>query len=158
MLKKTKTKKPAAKTGGHYAIIASSYNAKYVDSRLAAAEKSLGAGGARSIQVVRVPGAYEIPLIAAKLAHCETHRPDAIICLGVIIQGATAHADHIGEAITMALTQLQLEFHVPIIHEVLLVDREADAKKRCLDPKFNKGIEAAHCAMEMVEVLHQLNC
>jgi 6,7-dimethyl-8-ribityllumazine synthase len=150
MLKKAKTKKPAAKTGGHYAIIASSYNAKYVDSMLAAAEKTL--------EAVRVPGAYEIPLIAAKLAHCETHRPDAIICLGVIIQGATAHADHIGEAITMALTQLQLEFHVPIIHEVLLVDREADAKKRCLDPKFNKGIEAAQCAMEMVEVLHQLNC
>jgi hypothetical protein len=85
-----------------------------------------------------VPGAFEIPLIAAKLAHCEAHRPDAIICLGVIIQGATAHADHIGEAITMALTQIQLEFHVPVIHEVLLADREADAKKRCLDPKFNK--------------------
>ena len=158
MLKKAKTKKPATKTGGHYAIVASTYNAKYVDSMLAAAEKTLEAGGARSIQVVRVPGAYEIPLIAAKLAHCEAHRPDAILCLGVIIQGATAHADHIGEAITMALTQIQLEFHVPVIHEVLLVDREADAKKRCLDPKFNKGIEAAHTAMEMVDVLRQLDC
>jgi 6,7-dimethyl-8-ribityllumazine synthase len=58
----------------------------------------------------------------------------------------------------MALTQLQLEFHVPVIHQVLLVDREADAKKRCLDPKFNKGVEAAHAAMEMVDVLRQLDC
>jgi 6,7-dimethyl-8-ribityllumazine synthase len=158
MLKKAKTKKPAAKTGGNYAIVAATYNAKYVDSMLAAAEATLKAAGAKSVQVVRVPGAYEIPLVAAKLASCEAHRPDAIICLGLILQGKTAHADHIGDAITLAFTQIQLDYHVPVIHEVLLVNREADAKKRCLDPRYNKGIEAANAALEMVSVMRELHC
>ena len=155
MLKQLKTPQAAA-TKGRFAIVAAKYNAHYVDSMLNGAEATLKAAGAKEVEIVRVPGAYEIPLVAAVLAGRANHRFDAIICLGLILQGKTAHANHIGEAITMALTQIQLDYHIPVIHAVLLVNKEADAKLRCLDPKFNKGIEAAHAAIEMAGVMSGL--
>jgi 6,7-dimethyl-8-ribityllumazine synthase len=138
------------KSGATFAIVASRYNARYVDSMLRAAQRELKRAGAK-VQVVRVPGAYEIPVVAAKLASANS--PAAIICLGVILRGETTHAQHIGEAVSQALMQIQIQHGVPLIHEVLLLENAQQAEARCLNPKHNRGVEAAQTALEMARVL-----
>jgi 6,7-dimethyl-8-ribityllumazine synthase len=156
MLKPVNTKTARA-SGGTFAIVASRYNPRYVDAMLRAAKTELlRAGG--TVQIVRVPGAYEIPVVAAKLARQSTlnSQLSAIICLGVILRGATTHAQHIGEAVSNALVQIQIEYEVPVIHEVLLLENESQAKERCLDKKHNRGTEAAQTALEMARVMKSL--
>ena len=160
MLKPVKTKSVRA-GGGMFAIVASKYNARYVDAMLRAAKTEiLRAGG--KVQIVRVPGAYEIPVVAAKLAAAnsklktQNSKLSAIICLGVILRGATTHAQHIGEAVSDALVQIQIEHEVPVIHEVLLLENEQQAVERCLDKKHNRGTEAAQTALEMARVMRGL--
>lgn len=153
MLKAVKKSK-AAKAGGSFAIVASRYNARYVDGMLNAAARELKRAGAK-VQIVRVPGAYEIPVVAAKLSVCPA-KPAAIICLGVILRGETTHAQHIGEAVSQALMQIQITHGVPVIHEVLLLESKQQAEVRCLDPKHNRGMEAAQTALEMARVLAEL--
>jgi len=156
MLKPVKTKTARA-SGGTFAIVASRYNPRYVDAMLRAAKTEiLRAGG--TVQIVRVPGAYEIPVVAAKLARQSTlnSQLSAIICLGVILRGATTHAQHIGEAVSNALVQIQIEHGVPVIHEVLLLENESQARERCLDKKHNRGTEAAQTALEMARVMKSL--
>lgn len=147
-------KSKAAKNGGTFAIVASRYNARYVDAMLSAAARVLKRAGAK-VQIVRVPGAYEIPVVAAKLS-ASVNKPSAILCLGVILRGATTHAQHIGEAVSQALMQIQITHGVPVIHEVLLLENKQQAEERCLDPKHNRGVEAAQTALEMARVLAQL--
>jgi 6,7-dimethyl-8-ribityllumazine synthase len=144
-------------SGGTFAIVASQYNAKYVDSMLQAAERELKAAGADSIQIVRVPGAFEIPVVAARLAGRQKPPISAILCLGVVIRGETAHAQLISEGVSLALAQLQINHQMPVIHGVLLLENEAQAKVRCLDPKHNRGIEAAHTALTMAQVMRDLS-
>jgi len=153
MLKAVKKSK-VAKSGGSFAIVASRYNARYVDGMLNAAARELKRAGAK-VQIVRVPGAYEIPVVAAKLSTLPS-KPAAIICLGVILRGETTHAQHIGEAVSQALMQIQITHGVPVIHEVLLLENKQQAEVRCLDPKHNRGMEAAQTALEMARVLAQL--
>jgi 6,7-dimethyl-8-ribityllumazine synthase len=140
---------------GSFAIIASRYNARYVDAMLAAAENVLAKAGVKRVRVVRVPGAFEIPAVAARLARA---RPpcSAIICLGVILRGQTTHAQQIADALGAALAQLQIQHALPVIHEVLLLENEAQAVVRCLDQKHNRGAEAAQTALEMARVMEAL--
>lgn len=156
MLKPLKTKTARA-SGGTFAIVASKYNARYVDAMLRAAQAELKRAGAK-VLVVRVPGAYEIPVVAAKLARRSTPNSQlsAILCLGVILRGATTHAQHIGEAVSNALVQIQIMYEVPVIHEVLLLENEQQARERCLDKRHNRGTEAAQTALEMARVMSTL--
>ncbi|HEX4349840.1 MAG TPA: 6,7-dimethyl-8-ribityllumazine synthase [Verrucomicrobiae bacterium] len=157
MLKSVKTKKLKA-NGARFAIIASTYNARYVDAMLRAARAEiLRAGG--ELQIIRVPGAFEIPVVAARLArHFNAgEEPAAILCLGVILRGATTHAQHIGEAVSTALVQIQIQHEVPVIHEVLLLENEQQAKERCLSRTHNRGTEAAQTALEMTQVMQGLD-
>jgi 6,7-dimethyl-8-ribityllumazine synthase len=155
MLKAVKSRKFRA-GDKRFAIVASQYNARYVDAMLEAAKAELARANARTVQVVRVPGAYEIPVVAARLAHPSTsHAPrfSAIICLGVILRGETVHAAHIGEAVSRALMEIQLQYETPVIHEVLLLESDTQARARCLDPKRNRGREAAQTALAMAQVM-----
>ena len=160
MLKKVQSKKISAR-GGRFAIVASTYNARYVDAMLRAAKAELLRAGGQ-VQIVRVPGAYEIPVVAAKLAaansklETQNSKLSAIICLGVILRGATTHAQHIGEAVSNALVQIQIDHEVPVIHEVLLLENEQQAKERCLSKTHNRGTEAAQTALEMAWVMAAL--
>ncbi len=174
MLNKISTK-PLARSAGRFVVVASQYNARYVDSMLRAARAVLKRAGAKHVKIVRVPGAYEIPIVANRLARrgCRSglvipphsgktdHKGesdiDAIICLGVILRGETVHAAHIGEAISRALMEIQLRYEVPVIHEVLLLENEQQARARCLDPRHNRGSEAAQTALAMARVMRSLN-
>ncbi len=149
MLQKVQSKKIRAR-GGSFAIVASKYNARYVDAMLRAAKAEIIRAGGK-VKIIRVPGAYEIPVVAAKLAR--TQKFSGLICLGVILRGATTHAQHIGEAVSNALVQIQIQHEIPVIHEVLLLENEQQAKERCLDKKHNRGNEAAQTALEMTRVM-----
>ena len=141
---------------GRFAIVASRYNARYVDGMLRAARQTLHSAHAERVLVVRVPGAYEIPVVAARLARTQQPALSAILCLGVILRGETTHAQHIGEAVTYALTRIQLQYEIPVIHEVLLFENVAQAEARCLSRDHNRGAEAAHTALTMATVLDSL--
>jgi 6,7-dimethyl-8-ribityllumazine synthase len=155
VLKRIKISK-TARAEGVFAIVASKYNEVYVDSMVRAARRVLIDAGSQSIEVIRVPGAFEIPVIVASLARPQPRRFSAIICLGVILRGATTHAQHIGETVSQALMQIQIMSGVPVIHEVLLLENKQQAEERCLDRKHNRGAEAAHTALEMATLMRKL--
>jgi len=162
MLKPVKQGNPGA-GGSSFAIIASRYNARYVDAMVRAAMVELKRAGAKKIQVVRVPGAFEIPAVAATLAQANafhatrnTQHVSAIICFGVIFQGQTSHAQHIGWGVTHALTQIQLQHSIPVIHGVFTFEKEEHARVRCLGRKHNRGREAALTALTMARVMARL--
>lgn len=152
MLKKIR-KASAAGVGGRYAIVAAKYNSRFTDALVRFAEAELN--DAESVQVIRVPGAFEVPLVAGRLARGGL--VDAIICFGAVLRGATTHADHIVVGVTNALAHLQSECGVPVIHGVLLFENEQQAEERCLNKETNRGIEAARTAREMVEVCRNLD-
>ena len=132
MLTKVKKSKSSRASNARFAIVASKYNSEYVDAMLNAAEATLKSAGAAAVRVVRVPGAYEVPVVAARLARSKSPRYAAVICLGVILRGETTHAQHIGEAVSQALALIQVETEVPVIHEVLLLENRQQAEVRCL--------------------------
>jgi len=152
VLKPVKSKNVKA-SGLEFTIVASRYNARYVDAMLRSAQAELKHAGARKVRVVRVPGAYEIPVVAMRVARAQRPRPAAIICLGVILRGQTTHAEHIGRAVSNALMEIQLAYEIPVIHEVLLLENEEQARVRCLGRGFNRGTEAAQTALAMAAVM-----
>lgn len=175
MLKRIK-KSRVRVTSGRFVIVASRYNARYVDAMLQAAKAELKRAQAAQVQVIRVPGAFEIPIVAARLAsaaHASRMNPEcfrgthhssqvgpplsAIICLGVILRGETSHAAHIGEAVSRALMEIQLHYEVPVIHEVLLLESQEQARARCLDRRHNRGTEAAQTALVMARVMELIS-
>jgi len=155
MLKKASKTKASAAPGTRVAIVASRYNARYVNSMLRAAKAEL-AKAKVAAEVVRVPGAFEMPAVASALARRLTNPIDAILCLGVILRGETTHAENIAQAVTGALAQLQVEHSLPVIHEVLLLENVQQARERCLDARQNRGIEAARTAIEMTRVMRRV--
>jgi 6,7-dimethyl-8-ribityllumazine synthase len=156
----TLIRKKNSKAAGTFAIIASEYNALYVDAMVRAAQSEFRRAGARNVKVLRVPGAFEIPVVAARLARQHAAGTEngvlALVCLGVILRGETTHASHIGEAVTQSLMQIQVRFEVPTIHEVLLLENEQQARVRCLGRKHNRGAEAAQTALAMAAVMNSL--
>jgi len=155
MLQKTTRKTTPQKTA-RIAIVASVYNAEYVDSMIDAALETLAGSGVNNVELIRVPGAFEIPVVAAKLAQRKRLRPEAVLCLGVILRGKTTHAEHVGQSVTQSLAQIATDTTVPMIHEVLLLENKAQAKERCLSPKTNRGFEAAHTALIMAGLIREI--
>jgi len=139
----------------HFAIVASLYNERYVDSMLASAQQELRVIAPDcGMSVFRVPGAYEIPLVVDYVAR--SIRPAAVLALGVVIRGETGHADLIMGSVTEHLQRISRERLMPVIHEVLLVDTEEQAAERCQGGRINRGVEAARAAANMAELLVKL--
>ncbi|MDD5351245.1 MAG: 6,7-dimethyl-8-ribityllumazine synthase [Chthoniobacteraceae bacterium] len=138
-----------------FTIVASQYNPEYVQGLVASVRRELEIISPRStISVIEVPGAFEIPVVLQEVA--ARGEVDAIIALGVIIKGETAHADLIGRAITDSFQNIALRFRIPVIHEVLLVENEEQARERTLGEAHNRGVEAARAAMQVVEVMNEI--
>lgn len=156
MLKNTTRKRSLPKKKSCITVVASAYNAEYVDGMIAAALEALANSGVENVELIRVPGAFEIPVAVARLTRRQLKRPEAVLCLGVILRGKTKHADHIGHSVTQSLAQIAITSGIPVIHEVLLLETKAQAKARCLSSKTNRGTEGAHTALEMAALVCDL--
>jgi 6,7-dimethyl-8-ribityllumazine synthase len=143
-------------TGFRFALVVSKYNDFVTDRLQAGALAALAASGVGSddITVVRVPGAFEIPLAAQHAA--ESGRYDAIVCLGCLIRGETAHFEHISSAVAQGLTSAAAATGVPMAFGVLTTNSAEEALARAGDGPSNKGHEAAVAAVEMAEIVAQL--
>ena len=104
--------------------------------------------------MVRVPGAFEIPAVASRLAASGAYQ--AVVCFGVVFQGQTSHAQHVGWGVTHALAQIQVQQKLPVIHGVFVFEKEEHARVRCLGRRHNRGTEAAQTALAMAKVMNEL--
>jgi 6,7-dimethyl-8-ribityllumazine synthase len=130
-----------------FAIVVSTFNREFVDGLLAAATETLRG---HTLTVVHVPGAFEIPLQVQRLARTKRHA--AVIALGIVWQGRTDHAQEITRAVTDGLMRIMLETGVPVVHEVLSIKTETEARARCFGTKLNRGREAAETALELARL------
>ncbi len=143
-------------TGMRFGLVVAKFN-KFVTSKLlSSCLDGLTKHGVKDqdIEVVRVPGAFELPLVAKALA--KSGRFDAVICLGAVIRGDTPHFDYICNEASRGIGQASLETGVPIIFGVLTTETVAQAIERADPAKFNRGGEAAKSAIEMASVMKQL--
>jgi 6,7-dimethyl-8-ribityllumazine synthase len=145
-----------ASTSFHFGIVCSQFNTEYTDALLASTLKGLSLAS-HTAQVVRVPGAFEIPLQIQRLAKNQTSRFDGLIALGLVWQGKTGHAQEITRAVTDSLMRIGLECDIPVIHQVLCVKTEAEAKARTMGSKLNRGSEAATAAITLAELTVKLS-
>lgn len=144
----------ATGTRAKICIVASEYNEQFTQALVDNCSEELATVlPAARVEIVRVPGAFEIPVtIKAVLGRTPEKRPDAIVALGVILRGSTDHADLIGSTITQALMQIALEFTTPVIHEVLLLQDDKQAFARCIASQLNRGREAGRTTARMAEL------
>lgn len=143
-------------TGLRFGIVVAKFN-KFVTSKLlSSCVEGLTAHGVKAddIEVVRVPGAFEIPLVARTMAR--TKQFHAVICLGAVIRGDTPHFDHISAEASRGIGQAALDADVPMIFCVLTTHTIAQAIERAEPTKFNRGGEAARSAIEMAKVMRLL--
>jgi 6,7-dimethyl-8-ribityllumazine synthase len=134
-------------------IVAAKFNQSVTGKLLSSCLDRLTKQGVKDhhVEVVRVPGAFEIPLVAKTLA--ASGRFDAVICLGAVIRGDTPHFDYICAEVSRGIGQAALDTGVPIVFGVLTTETVAQAVERADPTKFNRGGEAAQVAIEMVTVL-----
>jgi 6,7-dimethyl-8-ribityllumazine synthase len=141
---------------GHFAIVAARFNQSVVEKLLAGALDGLHRHGVpdNRIDIAWVPGSFEIPLVAHRLAGSAKY--SAVICLGAVIKGETDHYDHVAGSATSGVAQAAVATGVPVIFGVLTCDTLEQAVNRAGAKSGNKGFDAALAAIEMVNLLHQL--
>ncbi|MBK1734697.1 6,7-dimethyl-8-ribityllumazine synthase [Halorhodospira abdelmalekii] len=139
-----------------FALVAARFNEFIVESLIAGAADALRRHGVpvEQIEVIRVPGAFELPLAVQRVA--ESGRADGIIALGTVIRGGTDHHQHIANECTKGIAQAMMVTGVPVAHGVLTVDTLEQAIERAGTKAGNKGAEAALSVLEMVDLLRQL--
>jgi 6,7-dimethyl-8-ribityllumazine synthase len=142
--------------GFRFGIVAAKFNAQVTSRLLHACEETLTAHGVpqENVMVVRVPGAFEIPLVARAMA--KSSRFDAVICLGAVIRGETPHFEYICAEVSRGVGQAAVDTDVPIIFGVLTTETVAQAVERADTKTFNRGGEAAKSAIEMVRVMRKI--
>jgi len=141
-------------TGMRVAIVVARFNHDITSELLEGAERILQKQGAADVSVLWVPGAFEAPLVAKRLAASGT--VDAVICLGAVIRGETAHFEYVAGETAAGITRAALDTGVPVIFGVLTVDDRQQARDRLGGKEGHKGEEAALTAIEMVALLRGL--
>ena len=140
-----------------FCVVVTRWNSFVVDSLEAGAIDTLKRHGAREedIDIVRLPGAFEMPLVLDRIAQKGEY--DAIVALGAVIRGGTPHFEYVAGEAVKGMAQVSLKYGVPISFGVLTVDTIEQAIERAGTKAGNKGAEAADSAIEMVNVLRQLD-
>jgi len=155
MSKSTPSRPLSAKSERTFHIVASRFNTQYVDGLVDHVIEELRALAPHcNVSVHRVPGSFEIPVVAREVAI--RNKIDAIIACGVILQGETNHAQNLSRSVTDALQRIAIDHGVPVINAVLSFDDENQARARCLENKINRGSEAARAAVEIANVLSEV--
>jgi 6,7-dimethyl-8-ribityllumazine synthase len=142
--------------GLRFGIIVSRFNDFICDRLLGGALDALARNGAdeNNIEIFKVPGAFEIPLLAKKVA--ATAHFDAVICLGAVIRGSTPHFDYVANEVSKGIASVSLETGVPIAFGVLTTDTLEQAIERAGSKAGNKGWDAALAAIEMANLIKQI--
>jgi len=143
--------------GGKFALLVARFNGFIVESLVDGALDALKRHGipGSDIEIIRVPGAFEMPIAAQRIA--ASNKYDAIIALGAVIRGGTPHFEYVAGECVKGLSQVSLSANVPIAFGVLTVDSIEQAIERAGTKAGNKGAEAALSALEMVNLLNQLD-
>ena len=141
--------------GMKMALVVSRFNSFLTEQLVKGAEDAFVRMGGKTenLTLVRVPGAYEIPVVAKKLAAAKL---DAIIALGAVVQGATVHADLINQATAKAFSEISVETGVPVLNGVVSAENLEQAVERCGTKQGNKGFAVMQSAIEMANVLKQV--
>lgn len=140
-----------------FAIVVAKYNESITSKLLSGAVETLQQHGVedQAIEVARVPGAWEIPVVAAKLARSGKYA--AVLCLGAVIRGETSHDQHINRQVSLSLGSLAVETGIPVLFGVLTCNSVEQAIHRSGGNVGNKGVECAEAALEMVSLLGKLD-
>jgi len=140
-----------------FALVAAKFNSFIVDHLIGGALDTLNNCGVANndIELIRVPGAFELPLVAQRLA--KSGKYDAIIALGAVIRGGTPHFEYVAGSCVRGLSEVALRSDLPVTFGVLTVDRLEQAIERAGSKAGNKGVEAAQTAVEMVSLLRKLD-
>jgi len=135
-------------------VVASLWHTEIMDALVAGAQRAADAAGA-TVRVTRVPGAFEIPLVAARLA---LSGADAVVALGVVIRGGTPHFEYVCDAVTSGLTRVALDTGIPVGFGILTTDNEEQALARAGLPSSSedKGAEAVEAALQTALILRSL--
>ncbi len=143
--------------GLKFGIVASRFNEFIVKKLLEGAQDALLRHGVSEadIEVAWVPGSFEIPLIAKKMAESKSY--DAIICLGAVIRGGTPHFEYIASEVTKGIAAINLEVGVPVIYGIITTDTLEQAIERAGTKEGNKGFTAAQSAIEMANLVKSLS-
>ena len=145
-----------APSGARFAILASRWNPRITDALVAGARRTFAEHGVgeEAVDVLRVPGAWEVPLAAARLAAAGRH--SGIVALGCVVRGDTRHYEQVADGCSEGLMRVQLDHGLPVANGVLAVDRFEDAQARAGGSHGNKGEEAALVVLEMANLLEHL--
>jgi 6,7-dimethyl-8-ribityllumazine synthase len=145
-----------AAPGARFAIIASRWNPRITDTLVAGARRTFAEHGVAedAVDVIRVPGAWELPLAAAAVARKGSHA--AIVALGCVVRGDTRHYEQVADGCSDGLMRVAIDHGVPVANGVLAVDRFEDAEARAGGSHGNKGEECALVVLEMAQLLEQL--
>ena len=139
------------------AIVASRFNLEIVDGLIVGAMEGLSRSGVPStdVDLIRVPGAFEIPLAAQRLAALKKY--DGIIALGCLIKGDTHHFEYIAQQATLGVGRVALDHNIPVTFGILTVDTDEQAVARSRANENNKGFEAALAVVEMINLLRKMS-
>jgi 6,7-dimethyl-8-ribityllumazine synthase len=145
-----------ATPGARFAIIASRWNPRITDTLVAGARRTFAEHGVAedAVDVIRVPGAWELPVAAAAVAKKGSHA--AIVALGCVVRGDTRHYEQVADGCSDGLMRVAIDHGVPVANGVLAVDRFEDAEARAGGSHGNKGEECALVVLEMAQLLEQL--
>lgn len=142
--------------GRKFAVVVSRFNELFSGKLLEGAQDCLTRHGVKAdgIDVVWVPGSFEIPAVARKLAEGKKH--DAIICLGAVIRGGTPHFEYIASEVTKGVAQVALNAEMPVVLGVITCDTLEQAMERSGTKAGNKGYQAAEAALEMADLFSKI--